>query len=118
MEGEFPRVVVEVEIKKDNPVENLVKIWRWATDEKMTGRIFFIQAFSAYFWKDRVKRGAKVRQRVRAEFIGDRMMHDRAVGIHYKGLRIKKYVPGHGKGGGAMINAAKRLARQIKRNLP
>ncbi len=29
-----PLVLIEIELKKDNPVENVVNIWRWAMQEK------------------------------------------------------------------------------------
>jgi hypothetical protein len=45
------RILIEVELKKDNPVENVVKIWRWAKEEKKTERILFLQAFSAHYTK-------------------------------------------------------------------
>lgn len=112
-----PMVLIEIELKKDNPIENIVKIWRWATDEKKTNKIVFLQTFSAHYWKDKVKHGAKVRQRVRAEFIGERMMNDRHLHIRYEPMRIKGWTPGYGKGGDAMRRAAKRLARQIRRRL-
>ena len=49
LKGKDPSVLVEVELKKDNPVENVVKIWLWAKDKKKTKRILFFQAFSAHY---------------------------------------------------------------------
>ena len=37
-----PHILIEVELKKDNPVENVVKIWRWAREKKKNQRILFI----------------------------------------------------------------------------
>src|SRR5215510_171248 len=34
-----PRVLIEIELKKDNPVENVVKVWRWAKAEKIKSNI-------------------------------------------------------------------------------
>ena len=46
IEGRSPSVVVEVELKKDNPVENVVKIWNWGEDRnKNSKRISFVHAF-------------------------------------------------------------------------
>ena len=125
-----PVVLVEVELKKDNPVENVVKIWRWATERKYTGRVLFLQAFSAHYWT------TKVKQRVRSEFIGKQMMADRKLDISYRLLRILRvprdtvskskravrssrmlFSPQTGKGGGAMVRAAKRLALTIAKSI-
>src|SRR5579871_1168368 len=66
-----PRVVIEVELKKDNPVENVVKIWRWAKEEKKTHHILFVQAFSSHYIKVRksVRKATKQKQYVRSCFI-------------------------------------------------
>jgi len=52
LKGKIPCVLVEVELKKDNPVENVVKIWHWADCDKRNKkvrRILFLHAFSAHY---------------------------------------------------------------------
>jgi hypothetical protein len=104
-----PLVLVEVELKKDNPVENVVKIWRWAKDEKKTQRILFVQAFSAHY------KTKKQKQFVRSKFIGERMEEDSSLRIKYKIIHMK-YKPRKGnssKGAGRMLRAARLLAPRV-----
>jgi hypothetical protein len=131
-----PRVLIEVELKKDNPVENVVKIWRWAKGEKKTQRILFLQAFSSHYIKP--KKGAhkatKHKQYVRSCFIGERMMEDRSVGLHIDYQHLPIYTTTHAgklipftprirrgsvtkEGGAAMNRAAGILAIKIARLL-
>jgi hypothetical protein len=131
-----PLVLIEVELKKDNPVENVVKIWRWAREKKKTQRILFLQAFSSHYIKtDKSSRKAtKRKQYVRSCFIGERMMEDRRIGLHidyeelpiYTTTRTGKLIPytprmRRGsvikKGGGAMHRAAENLAKDIAKLL-
>jgi hypothetical protein len=88
--GEVPKVLVEVELKKDNPVENVVKVWRWAKATKHTEPILFIQAFSALYANPENKkaRPPKEKQFVRSQFIGERMAEDRPLQIAYKQMPI------------------------------
>jgi hypothetical protein len=127
------RVLVEVELKKDNPVENVVKIWRWAADQKGKkdgSRILFLQAFSAHYVNDPGSRAhpKKVKQHERAIFIGERMASDRGLHISYTPLTIytttrdgqlKQFKPLMRRGvivkagGGAMHRAAENLGTRI-----
>ena len=119
-----PRVLIEVELKKDNPVENVVKIWRWAKNEKKKQRILFLQAFSAHYLKSGKRATApKQKQYDRSIFIGERMMADRSSGLHidYKTLAMK-YAPRFGRNGvrikegaGRMRLAAHKLATKVAR---
>jgi hypothetical protein len=71
LKGKSPRVLVEVELKKDNPVENVVKIWRWANGEKNRKHILFIHAFSALYHRPAAKsHPPKTKQYERAVFVG------------------------------------------------
>jgi len=122
-----PLVLIEVELKKDNPVENVVKIWRWAKEKKKKQRILFIQAFSFHYYK------TKKKQYNRSIFIGERMMEDRrSLHIDYEklpicgttkaGKRIQFTPLMHRgsmvkEGGGAMHRAAKTLAKDIAKLL-
>jgi hypothetical protein len=122
-----PRIIVEVELKKDNPVENVAKIWRWATKKKNRNRILFVQAFSAHY------SDTKTKQHDRAVFIGEQMKNDRTVRIEYETRWIsstrrngkpKRFKPRKQAGvkvragGTSMVRAAGRLAQSIKRLLP
>src|ERR1700756_3195618 len=117
-----PRVLIEVELKKDNPVENVVKIWRWARNEKKKPRILFLQAFSAHYVKSTKRPNApKKKQYYRSIFIGERMMADRSSGLHidYKTIEMK-YAPRLGRNGvrikegaGRMRFAAHKLASKV-----
>jgi hypothetical protein len=121
-----PLVLIEIELKKDNPVENVVKIWRWAMQEKRSQRILFVQAFSSHYKRKKRK------QYDRSIFVGERMKADRSLHIHYEELSISgttrggKPIPFTPKmhrgsvvkeGGGAMHRAAKSLAKDIARLL-
>ena len=70
LKAQFPRVYVEVELKKDNPVENVVKVWRFAANKKNRDRILFVQAFSNHHQK------TKSKQYNRAVFVGEQMQKD------------------------------------------
>jgi len=120
-----PRVLVEVELKKDNPVENVVKIWRWAKNEKKTNRMLFLQAFSAHYVQGtgRQHRVTKRKQYERSVFVGERMMADRTSGLHidYRPIPMT-YAPRLGRNGvrikegaGRMQLAAQKLGEQIAR---
>jgi hypothetical protein len=107
-------ILVEVELKRDDPVGNVVKIWRWARDGKNTQRILFVHAFSKHYWQ------TKVRQRERAIFVGERMAEDPILHIVYKWQRMKfrpKMVAGHRtkEGAGRMLLAAQLLGKKVAR---
>jgi hypothetical protein len=131
-----PRVFIEVELKKDNPVENVVKIWRWAKEEKKKQKMLFVQAFSSHYIKasKSAHKPTKRKQYVRSSFIGERMMEDRSFGQHidyeklsiYTTTRQGKRIPYTPRmrrgsvtkeGGGAMHRAAEILARKIAKLL-
>jgi hypothetical protein len=105
-------VLVEVELKRDDPLGNVVKIWEWAHRKKRAQPILLVQAFSKHYWQ------TKERQRVRAVFIGRRMREDRNLHIRYK-CEPMKYRPKmlrgfHAKhGAGRMKLAAELLANEI-----
>jgi hypothetical protein len=134
LKAKTPRVLVEVELKKDNPVENVVKIWRWAAAEKKPNAILFLHAFSAHYHREVPASGrpAKVKQYDRAIFVGKQMMRDRTVSLDYKPLPIcsttrrGQLVPFKPRmrrgsvtkeGGAAMHRAAKQLALAIAKLL-
>jgi hypothetical protein len=142
LKGKIPCVLVEVELKKDNPVENVVKIWHWAARRhKNAKRILFLHAFSAHYHVEgstsdnlnaRMKEPPKTKQYERAVFIGKQMKKDRTRRIDYLELPIftttragtrKQYKPLMRRGsvikdgGGAMYRAAESLAEDIAKLL-
>jgi hypothetical protein len=104
-------ILIEVELKRDDPVGNVVKIWQWTKTQKITEQIVLFQAFSKHYWEKRT------RLRLRAEFIGKEMAADRAIRVRYKSLPMKDYKPGKGKtqGAGRRTIHAKQLANRITR---
>lgn len=134
LNGKIPRVLVEVELKKDNPVENVVKIWRWAARSKKRKTIVFFHAFSALYHRPAAKSAPpKTKQYERAVFVGQRMRQERkTLGIEYRDLAIftttrKKqpipFTPRMRRGsitkkcGSSMHRAAEELAKTIARLL-
>jgi hypothetical protein len=129
-----PRILIEIELKKDNPVENVVKIWRWATANRIKTRILFLHAFSAHYLSDAgsTSRTAKAKQYERAVFIGKRMEKDQTLNVRYCDLpirtttrkgRLRQFKPLMRRGvtvkagGGAMLRAAENLAERITKML-
>lgn len=106
-----PWILIEVELKRDDPVGNVVKVWKWSKEQKISNQIVLFQAFSKHYWEKRT------RLRLRAEFIGKEMTEDRSIRVRYKCLPMKKYKPRKGKtqGAGCRTNHAKHLANRIIR---
>jgi hypothetical protein len=82
LDGKHPRVLIEAELKKDDPAANVIKIWRWAREQKNNNRILFVQGFSKLYFQ------TKVRLRERAEFVGERMT-EAGLHIDYKPRKIR-----------------------------
>ncbi len=49
-------VLVEVELRKDAPLTNVVKVWRWIVKEKFKTPFVLVQAFSKYYKDGDTKR--------------------------------------------------------------
>lgn len=130
MKASAARVLVEVELKKDNPVENVVKIWNWAKDKRKTHPILFVQAFSAHYLgpKNNFGKTSKGKQFERSKFVGERMRQDKNLNIDYKTLpiysttRLGQRIPFRPRlrrgfvtktGGTSMHRAAQELAKDI-----
>jgi hypothetical protein len=128
----IPSVLVEVELKKDNPVENVVKIWGWARSTKPISTARLFHAFSAHYFNDANRKTPKLKQFERAVFVGDRMSKDREVSVRYDFLpiysttRAGKRVPFTPRmrrgfitkrGGSSMLRAAEDLASSIAKLL-
>jgi len=106
-----PWILIEVELKRDDPVGNVVKIWKWSKEKKISDQIILFQAFSKHYWEKRK------RLRLRAEFIGAEMAKDRSIKVRYKCLPMKDYKPGKGntQGAGRRRFHAKKLAHRVLR---
>ncbi len=123
------RVLVEIELKKDNPVENVVKVWRWAARRRNNNKVLFVHAFSAHYLDTgSTSPPTKIKQHERAVFIGQQMKKNRTLRVNYKTLPIRtttrngelKYFKPLMRrgvivkaGGGAMLRAADNLAHGI-----
>ena len=107
--AKLPTILVEVELHREDPVSNVVKIWKWASDNK-TGDVLFFHAFSNLYARNKAER------KHRAVFLG-RMMK-RETDIEYIPLTLK-YSPRPGGvfGAGRRTKAAKLLARRIMEHL-
>jgi hypothetical protein len=123
LKGKRPRVLIEAELKKDDPAANVIKIWRWARDPKNTKPILFVQGFSKLYWR------TKVRLRERAEFVGGRMAEAK-LHIDYRPIKIRyrnkngrwvHFTPKTGRGfharesAGRLKQAALGLAKDVAR---
>jgi hypothetical protein len=111
-EGDGQLVLIEVELKRDGPLGNVVKVWRWARNSNNATRILFVQAFSEHFWK------TKRVHWERATFVGERMKEDSRLKIDYTWIHMNftpRILPGHHtkEGGGSMVHAARGLAKNI-----
>lgn len=127
-----PAVLVEVELKKDNPVENVVKIWRCASEKRITTPLLFVHAFSAHYVPGPGSPPTKTKQHERAVFVGTRMAQDSSHEIRYeqqpiytttRGGQRKLFKPLMRRGvtvkqgGGAMLRAAEQLAQDVAKLL-
>jgi hypothetical protein len=112
--GERPRVLVEIELRRQTPLANIAKIWKWIDDEKqkhLKKNIVVIQAFSRYYRMP--KSDARV---VNAKFIGKQM--EKGTKARYIDMDLD-FRPGKSakKGAGARRTRAKKFASQIVQKL-
>jgi hypothetical protein len=105
-----PRVLLEVELRRQTPLANIVKVWKWIKNGELSRNVVVVQAFSKRY------SGTDARK-VNAELIGKLMQ--KAVGCRYIFAPLE-YSPGKGtkRGGGALRKRAKELAAQILDKLP
>ena len=102
-------VLVEVELRKDAPLTNVVKVWRWIAKEKFKTRFILVQAFSKYYQEGDTKRS-------NAEFIGDCMQT--ATANQYLPLSFEYNPYRHGtQGAGRRRHHARLLADKVRRRL-
>jgi len=111
LQGPTPKILIEVELRREDPASNVIKIWKWIKDGLLSKRIILFQAFS------KVYKGAKEPRKARALFVGEKMKAD------YPHVR---YVPkdfgyspeaGGKVGGGARRKRAQQLAKIIDKAL-
>ena len=102
-------ILVEAELRKDAPLTNVVKIWRWVAHKELKGKFVLVQAFSRYY-----KMGDTKREN--AEFVGKFMQA--ATGNTYIPVSFNYNPYKHGKrGAGRRQKHAYALADKIRRKL-
>src|SRR5713226_2791922 len=104
-------ILVEIELRREDPASNIIKIWEWFHKGKLPKAIVFFQGFSKVYYSP--KHPAKIKKGKNAQFVGD-MLNKMSRGIRYFPGRFE-YLPYKGakQGGGARRRAAKRLAKKI-----
>jgi hypothetical protein len=110
-------ILVEVELRRYGPVANIAKIWKWLDKdaEPFVGRkIIVIQAFSSFY-----RRKGPFFLKENSEFLGRQLEKQfkgrvRYIAIPFKYNPYKKRANvSVAHGGGAMRNAARKLANRI-----
>jgi len=105
-----PLILIEAELRRDDPLCNVLKIWQWAKDGLIKKPFVLFQAFSKAY------RGPKQGAEARARFLADRMLDD--LGARAKYIPVPfKYDPRKGGkiGAGRRRYHAERLARAVIR---
>ena len=104
-----PVILIEVELLREDPASNVVKIWKWAKDKKVSGAFVLIHAFSKMY------RRSKKERKERAQFLGERMVKE-LPNAEYLPINFRyKPRPGGKVGAGRRRHHAYRLAIQIAR---
>lgn len=104
-----PRLLIEIELRRDDPSANVIKIWKWRKDGRI-GNFVLIQAFSRYF----TRRSPRLLERTK--FVGERMVQDKAGS--YIPIKFKYNPRKHGRvGAGRRRHHARYLAGTIVRRL-
>ena len=105
-----PVLLLEVELKREDPVSNLVKIWKWFDEGRFGKRVTFVQAFSKHFTE------SKREHMERALFASRRMRREHASLKYEKVLLEYKPRPGRTVGAGRRRFHAHALADNIAKN--
>jgi hypothetical protein len=104
-----PLVLVEVELRRDAPALNVVKVWNWIKQRRFTRKLILIQAFSARYSKVNTLRKNSI-------FIGEQMQA--AGAARYISMDFKYKPREYGKtGAGRRCYHATRLGRRIVHGL-
>ena len=109
------RVLIEIELRRGAPFQNVLKVWRQICDGKLPKKLVFFQAFSRFYGEDstRLAMAGFLAQKMQKEFPG----------ITYIQLAIdympRKRIFGHRviRGGGRRKIHAVKLAKEIAGNL-
>jgi hypothetical protein len=103
--AEHPKILIEIELHREDPVSNVTKIFKWAKSRHQTGLVVF-HAFSKLY------KTRKTERRKRAIFLGRMFEKDRK--CQYIPLNLK-YSPRAGGryGAGRRTHAAELLGRRI-----
>jgi len=51
-----PVILIEVELLREDPASNVVKIWKWAKDKRVSGAFVLIHAFSKMYQRSKKER--------------------------------------------------------------
>lgn len=106
---DLPIILVEAELRRDDPPANILKVWMWARQHKIRKNLVLLQAFSRAYDND------KKEQKNRATFLGKRMMEDLRKFI-YKEIRLGYRPKAGGKvGAGRRHHHAQNLAASVVR---
>ncbi len=104
-----PLILIEIELHREDPVSNVVKIFKWAQDRRQQNLIMF-HAFS------RLYRLRKAERKNRALWLGQ--IFEKQCASRYVPLNLKfSPRPGGRFGGGARKKAAELLARRIMEHM-
>lgn len=111
LQGRTPKILVEVELRREDPASNVIKIWKWIADGRLSKRIVLFHAFS------KVYKGAKEVSKARALFAGQKMKHDYPR-VRYMAKDFGYNPEARGRvGGGARRKRAQELAQLIAESL-
>jgi hypothetical protein len=104
-----PTILIEVELHREDPVSNAVKIMKWCADHRRKKVVFF-QAFSKLYKQEKLER------KKRAVFLGE-IFQKQGYG-HFVPLDMKYSPrPGGVYGAGRRTRAAKLIARRVMQRL-
>lgn len=103
-----PVILIEIERRRAGPSTNVIKIWRWAEDGKLSGDTLVLQAFSKFFDK-----GSGVSKKAHALFVGEHL-RSQCPHIHYTPISFGYNPRAKAKSGaGAMKKHSVELAEEI-----
>jgi len=111
LRGNRPRVLIEVELRRQYPASNVVKIWEWINKKGSPRDVVLLQAFSKLF------KSRKQSHQKRAQFVGGEMVL-KFPKVMYQQVPFDYNPLSGGKlGGGARRRWAEKLAGIIVKKL-
>ena len=106
---DVPIILIEAELRRDDPPANILKIWMWAREKRIPRNPLLLQAFSKAYDDD------KKEQKYRAIFLGRRMRKDLRESM-YRAVRLGYRPRAGGKvGAGRRHHHAQNLAASVVR---